>query len=237
VWLKTELHSHTADDPADHIPHTAIELIDRAADLGYTALAITLHDKQIDLEVLRSHAVRRGVVLIPGIERTIDSRHVLLLNFSRQAESVTSFEDIAALKRREPGLVIAPHPFFPMSNCLGRLIERHSGVFDAVEVNAMYARGMNFNRKAIEWAVSHGKPLVGNGDVHRLAQLGTTYSLIDAEPSPESICDAVRAGRVQVCTRPLSWYQAITIFGDIISAWLLRPGRHTKSRPERPSAA
>ena len=40
--LKVELHTHTADDPVDAIPHSTFELIDRAAALGYDALAITL---------------------------------------------------------------------------------------------------------------------------------------------------------------------------------------------------
>ena len=33
-------------------------------------------------------------------------------------------------------------------------------------------------------------PLVGNGDVHRLHQLGTTYSLVDAIPDADAICAA-----------------------------------------------
>ena len=236
--LKVEFHSHTSDDPEDAIPHTAVQLIDRAAALGYHALAITLHNKQIDLEPLRAHAASRGVVLIPGLERSIQRRHVLLFNFSARAESVTSFEQIAALKHDEPGLVIAPHPFFPISNCLGHdLMDRYAEVFDAVEVNAMYAPGLNFNRRAVRWAARHGKPLVGNGDVHRLVQLGTTYSLVDADSNPASICEAVRAGRVEVRTQPLSWYQAVAIFGDIIGAWAFHPARRTKPHPETSSPA
>ena len=46
--LKVELHTHTSDDPADWIPHSARELIDRAAAQGYDAVAITLHDHQAD---------------------------------------------------------------------------------------------------------------------------------------------------------------------------------------------
>src|SRR5687768_2788769 len=81
AMLKVELHTHTSDDPADPIPHSAIELIDRAADLGYDALAITLHDKQFDVCSLAAYAAGRGLVLIPGVEKTIEGRHVLLLNF------------------------------------------------------------------------------------------------------------------------------------------------------------
>ena len=58
--LKVELHTHTADDPVDRIPHSTRELIDGAAALGYYAVAVTLHDRQLDVAP-RSYADDRGV--------------------------------------------------------------------------------------------------------------------------------------------------------------------------------
>jgi len=216
--LKVELHTHTADDPIDRIPHSTTELIDRAATLRYDALAITLHDRQLDIRRLIPYAAERGIVLIPGIERTIQGRHVLMLNFKSGAEDVRSFDDLAQLKRQQSGLVIAPHPFFPSSTALGRDLDRHAALFDAVEWNAMFTAELNFNGRAKRWAARHGKPLVGNGDVHRLLQLGTTYSLVDAEPDPDAICAAIAAGRVQVESRPLSWPHAIHIMASLFLA-------------------
>ena len=60
--------------------------------------------------------------------------------------------------------------------------------------------------------------LVGNGDVHRLHQLGTCYSLVDAERDPTSICDAVRAGRVQVVAEPLPFLTAATTVADMLAS-------------------
>ncbi|HEX9368937.1 MAG TPA: PHP-associated domain-containing protein [Vicinamibacterales bacterium] len=231
--LKVELHAHTSDDPFDAIPHSSIALLDRAAALGYQALAITLHDKQIDLGPLRAHAEVRGLVLIPGIERTIEGKHVLLLNFSARAEGVTTFEALARLRSEEPGLVVAPHPFYPLGSSLGKTLDRFPALFDAVEVNAMHARGADFNQAAIRWAAAHGKPLVGNGDIHRLAQLGTTYSLVDAAPDAQAICDAIRAGRVEVRSARLGWIKTLTIFLDIVVVWLWR----SAVRRARPGAA
>ena len=72
--LKVDLHLHTADDPLDRIRHSGAELVDRAAALGFDALAITLHDAQFDAARLRAYARERGVLLIPGVERTIGWR-------------------------------------------------------------------------------------------------------------------------------------------------------------------
>jgi len=240
--LKVELHTHTADDPEDLVPHSTERLIDRAAALGYQALAVTLHNRQLDPVPFTSYAADRGITLIPGIERTIEGRHVLLLNFSRASEDVGSFEVLARLKEREPGLVVAPHPFYPLASCLREKMDRHASLVDAVEYNAMFTSSLNFNRKAEQWALAHGKPMVGNGDVHRLQQLGTTYSLVDAAPHADAICAAIRAGRVQVESRPLSWWTATTLVAHLLSGDLM-PGRwsrlprlagNPRSAPEHP---
>jgi predicted metal-dependent phosphoesterase TrpH len=221
--LKIDLHTHTCDDPVDRIPHTATALIDRAAALGYGALAITLHERQFDAKELAPYAAERGIVLIPGVERTVEGRHVLLLNFDGAVEDVRTFEDLEHLRRRQAGLVVAPHPFYPTSICLGSELERHAGLFDAVEYNAMFTSTLNFNRRAERWAARHGKPLVGNGDVHRLRQLGTTYSLVEAPADAAAICAAIAAGRVRVVARPLGWLEAAGIMAEVLSGGRHRP--------------
>src|SRR5215471_16318247 len=242
MWLamvKVELHTHTADDPVDRIPHTTTDLIDRAAALGYDALAITLHERQLDIGPHRDYALERGIALISGIEQTVEGRHVLLLNFSGAAGQVRTFDDLARLRVREAqGLVVAPHPFFPGGSCLRRDLERRPELFDAVEHNAMVVRGIDFNARAAAWASRHGKPLVGNGDVHRLAQLGSTYSLVDAPADADAVCAAVRAGRVVVVGRPLPYATATRVLGAMVIGDLLRVARETFGLPEpAPSGA
>lgn len=219
--LKVELHTHTADDPHDRIPFTTLQLIDRAATLGFDALAITLHDRQLDLRPVEPYARERRIVLIPGIERTIAGKHVLLLNFRRGTENIHSFDDLSRLKRRESGLVVAPHPFFPAPSCLRGLMNRHADLFDAVEHNAMFTSWLDFNTAAVRWARDHDTPMVGNGDVHRLKQLGTTYSLVDAERDPESICRAIAEGKVSVVARPHSWLTASQLGVDLVVSSLI----------------
>ena len=237
--LKVELHAHTDQDPADNIPHTTSQLIDHAASLGYHALAITLHDRYFDPSEWEAYAGNRGLVLLPGIERTIDRQHVLLINFPAACADVRSFGDLERLKSASGGLVVAPHPFYPMLSALRGSMDRHASIIDAVEVNAMYTTWIDFNRKAIAWSRAHGKPLVGNTDLHVLDQMGTTYSLVDAVTEPGAICEAIRAGRVELRTKPLPELRAAAIFSRMLmgglrgrTARLLRagPGRTSESR-------
>lgn len=222
--LTTELHTHTSADPHDAIPYSTTDLIDRAANLRYDVLAITLHDSWFDVRDISTYARDRGVTLISGVERTIEHKHVLLLNFDVTAERVTSFADLAELRRAQPrGLVIAPHPYYPARCCLGRLLEQHADLFDAVELNAFYTAHIDrFNQKAINWAKRVGKPIVANADVHRLKQLGRTFSLVDAPRDPDAICAAIREGRVEIRTRPLSLIEATAHITDLTLAGFAR---------------
>ncbi len=87
----------------------------------------------------------------------------------------------------------------------------------------MFTEAVDFNAPARRWAQAHGKALVGNGDVHRLSQLATTYSLVDAEPTADAICAAIAAGRVTVEASPLSWPTVGRLLTDLVVSSVL-PG-------------
>lgn len=228
--IKVELHAHTDEDPADRISHSAKDLINRAAARGYGALAITLHNRWSDPAPLSDYAEQRGITLIPAIERNIGRKHVLLINTTREAERVKTFEDLAAFKAATGTLVVAPHAFYPIPSALGGLLDEHADLFDALEVNSMHVRGLDFNRRAIRWAQAHGKPLVGNTDLHLLAQFGTTYSLVEADArTPDAICQAIREGRVVAVSEPLGWIRAAVLFTRMVLGGL-GSGDHRQSR-------
>ena len=216
--LKVELHAHSNLDPHDGIVHTTRQLIDRAATLGYHALSVTCHNHYFDPTYDIAYARDRGLVLLPGVERTIRRAHLLLINFPVACQQVNSFDAAVALKKAHPnGLVIAPHPFYPTPAAIGlETMNRYRDLFDAVEVSSLYTRQVDFNARAIEWARANGKPLVGNSDVHTLAQLGTTYTLVDASPEPDAICQAIREGRIELRTEPLTTRLAALHFGGML---------------------
>jgi predicted metal-dependent phosphoesterase TrpH len=224
--LKVELHAHIKGDPSDRILHTAFQLIDRAAQLGYGALAITLHNRWTDPAPLAEYAQARGVTMLSGIERNIGRKHLLLINGPRDAERLQTFDDVMAFKAQTGALVVAPHPFYPIGSAVGRLLDERPTLVDAIEINSMYVRGIDFNQKAVEWARRNGKPLVGNTDLHLLTQLGTTYSLVDcAQRTPDAICNAIRSGRVQAVSHALSWPRAVLLFTGMVVGGLLPPGQ------------
>ena len=56
---------------------------------------------------------------------------------------------------------------------------------------------------------------------HRLHQLGTTFSIVDADADPASICAAIAAGRVRVESAPLGWLTAVRTMTELVAdEWL-----------------
>ena len=199
--LKADLHLHTAEDPLDRVRYTARELISKAADEGYDVISITNHHQMTFNQDLFSHAQKKGILLIPGVELTIRRRHVLVLN-PPPHKKCSDFPSLSKLRRPET-LIIAPHPFYPGRYSLNGYLLEHIGLFDALEYCHFYSKRINFNLKAVEVARSFHLPLIGNSDSHFISQLGSTYSLVHAEKNLESVFDAIRKNKVEIVSRPL----------------------------------
>ena len=207
--LKADLHTHTADDPQDAIAYSTFELIDEAAAAGIDVLAITCHLEQTCTPAHYDYAAARGVLLIPGVELTLDGRHVL----SPDPEQCAASTFDAFRERRGRGeVVIAPHPYYPSHYCLREELIRQADLFDAVEYCSMYIPGFNPNGRAVSAAKWLGMPLVGSTDSHSLPYKCRTYTWISAEKNQDAVLDAIRSGRVDVAgaPAPLISFMAIT---------------------------
>lgn len=201
--LKCDFHLHSKEDPRHQLSYSAEELIDAAADCGYDVISITNHNIVTYNDDLVRYASEKGILLIAGVEATVAGKHVLIYGVEGLTEKwdKLTFFDLKRLKAKG-AFIIAPHPFYPNYNCLGGLLKRFSGLFDAVEYSHLYTKKVNFNLKAQKFAKNHGLPILGLSDAHSLRQLDYTYTLIDAEKEPESIFRAIKDNGATIVTRP-----------------------------------
>lgn len=240
--LKFDFHMHTLDDPQDqHVYHTAYELIDKAAGMGYDALAITLHTRQFESPAATEYARERGILLVPGVEQDVEGCHVLLINFPKAAaEAVRSFADVARLRQEAAKtsastLVIAPHPFFPSGVALKEKFWRHRDLFDAIEISGFYHAKWNPNLKAVQAAEKLGLPLIGNSDTHTLEQFGKTWSEAECEPTAESIIAAVKEGRTVIKGRSLGAGEMGRIGWQVIAKGYMKWINYKRQRGYQPA--
>ncbi|MBI4983367.1 PHP domain-containing protein [Candidatus Woesearchaeota archaeon] len=213
--LKAELHTHAHVDPKDsgEVSYSIKELIDQAAEFNFEVLAITCHDLVYIDDQVTEYAQRRGIHLIPGVEKTIDGKHVLIYNLSdQQAQLIKTFEDLKSFKKVHPdSLIIAPHPFHYKSTCLKQKVLQYLDLFDAWEYSWFYLAAFNPNKRTAALAQKYHKPVIGSSDVHNLRELGRTYTLIDSKKSTGAICAAIKVGKTTVISKPLPLFEFIGI--------------------------
>lgn len=206
--LKVDLHVHTANDLVEIVAGrkkliTPKQMIDMAVEQNYDAISITHHGVQYNDKNLIEYAKQQGLLLIPGVETYIQKKHVLLINMTTKKHILT-YQDLARYKTDEV-LVIAPHPFYLVPECVGDDLIRYRDCFDAVEYCHYYYKFINFNRKALRVARELKLSVIGNSDAHRLFQFGKTYSYVYAEQKTiPAIIQAIKQGRVEYVSHPLT---------------------------------
>lgn len=208
--LKADFHIHTGDDPEDGVSYTSYEILDMAAEQGFDVISITNHDCITHSTELGSYAEKLGILLIPGVEKTIDRKHVLIINADTSDLEAESFADLWHVSSRSK-LIVAPHPFYPSPYSLKESLTSHIGLFSAIEYSHYYTASLNFNRKAVALSTSSRLPLIGTSDAHLTEQLGKTFTMIDAEKTVDSVITAVRSGKVRLVSDPLSMSEALKI--------------------------
>lgn len=194
-----------------------MELIDLAAQKGFQVLSITNHDTYTFSSDLENYALDRGILLIPGIEKKIERKHVLILNANHALEKIKTFEDLREAKN--DGLfVIAPHPFFKINICLEKKLLENLELFDAIEYTFFYSKWLNFNKKAVKLAKEKGFPIVGNSDCHVLKYMGICHSIINAKSQTvDDVFSAIRNKNVEVVSEPIFLPKLCAIFLDIVT--------------------
>ncbi|MBC8500671.1 MAG: PHP domain-containing protein [Nanoarchaeota archaeon] len=201
--LKADLHLHAGEDKTHKLKYSSKELIDHAAKLGFEVLAFTLHKDVFYNKEIADYAKKKGILLIPGVERYIEGKEVLIYNvIQEQAEKLNTFEDLREFRKKNNVLIIAPHPFFKRPSCLGKKLVENIDLFDAIEYSHFYLPFLNLNKKAVNIARKHSLPMIGNSDTHHLVQLGMTCSLIDSKKDLNSVFEAIKKGKISLKTKP-----------------------------------
>ena len=209
-WIKVDLHIHTLDDPKDHLDYSAHQLLERARELGFGALAITLHDKVFDRAEVFADAAAMGIVLIQAAEMRLEGADVVLLNVRpNEIENLRTFADLRELRaqRGESLFCFAPHPFFYLGASIGERLLREIDCFDAIEICHFHKGIFDLNRRARRLAQAHNKPLLATSDAHRLHAFGGHYTSIPRPPerTVEAVLHALRTGPRRLTSPGSSW--------------------------------
>jgi len=238
-WIKVDLHIHTLDDPKDVVDYSAHQLLERAKQLGFGVLAITLHDAVFDRAEVFADAAAMGILLIPASEVRLQGADAILLNVTAaEVAGLKSFEDLRQLRARR-GLsifTIAPHPFYVLGGSIGARLLDEIDCFDAIELCHFHKGMLNPNRRAAKVAARFGKPLIATSDAHKLHAFGRHYTSI---PRPgaltiENVFSALRQGPLRLTSPPAS---IVDLASAIYWIFLAHPFKVRKTQRRYPAKA
>ncbi|MEO8440114.1 MAG: PHP-associated domain-containing protein [Spartobacteria bacterium] len=235
-WIKLDLHLHTLDDPKDHLDYSAHQLLERARELGFGALAITLHDKVFDGAEVFADAAAMGILLIQAAEMRLEGADVVLLNV-RPADvaNLRTFDDLRRLRARlgDSIFAFAPHPFFFLGASIGSRLVEEIDCFDAIEICHFHKGLFDLNRLGRRVAAGHNLPLIATSDAHSLHAFGGHYTSIPRPPelTVPAVLRALREGPRRLTSPGASWRDLFSVFYFVLVKHPLRK-RLGNGRPE-----
>ena len=133
---KMDLHIHTREDITHKtLKYSLRDVIKKAFDNNYKILGFTFHDSTIRHDVEKYF--KKGLLLVPGIELTIDNRHILLYSkkFNKYGRSYNYYRNFDKLEKiKDDSLLIgAPHPFYPANYSLRKKTEEYKNYIRFLE--------------------------------------------------------------------------------------------------------
>lgn len=208
----------------DSISHSEKQLIDRAAKLGCSVLAISCHNVVIFNDDLRDYADKKRILLIPAIEKSVEKKHVLILNADVSAQNIKTFADLKEYRQKNKKcFMIAVHPFYPSSYSLMDKFEKNRELFDAVEYSWFHSKKINrFNKLAVKTAEKYDMPIIATSDNHLLRYLDRSFSLIDAQKTIPAVFEAIRKKKVEIVSHDLKLSEMILAYVEMSIRRLMR---------------
>ncbi|AFC98889.1 putative metal-dependent phosphoesterases (PHP family) [Methanocella conradii HZ254] len=191
--LRFDLHVHTSysQDGLSSVE----EVLKAAAAAGLDGVAITDHDTTAGaihaLEIV--DRIAPGLLVIPGIEVSTRSGHLIVLGVTRDIPARMSVQETIKEAKRLGGTIVVPHPYNRPRH--GMPIPEGA---DAAEVyNSRHILGLH-NRIALRRARDLGLPGVAGSDAHQASLVGSAITLIKADKTVNSVLESIKQGKTSI---------------------------------------
>ena len=196
MGLKIDFHVHTCYSGDSSI--TLKEVVSFAKKQGLDGVAITDHNTLKGTQKLKT----KEIIVVPGIEVSTSQGHLLGINVTTAIPAKLDMEESIRKIHEAGGIAIAPHPtaFYKSPP------SRNVSSYDAVEV--MNASSIPFSvltHLSRKFADKLGVAQTGGSDSHYAPEIGSAYTVVDADSEVDEIADAIVRGAVFPCGKAIPW--------------------------------
>jgi len=190
-----DLHVHTKYSGDSRI--TPKELVEQLhAHPFIKGVAITDHDTIRGYgEVSKLAKAYADILIIPGIEVSVENGHLIILGIEECPTYPSSIESVIDFTKERDGIVVIPHPYRKFG--IGDISEDIEA--DAIEVLNPQA-SQEENKKAENLARKINLPCVAGSDAHSLQEMWLAYTKVEAKQEVNDILKAIKNGKVKVAS-------------------------------------
>jgi hypothetical protein len=193
--MLAELHSHSCYSKRGIVVveglNTPKQMVQHAKRIGLDALAITDHDTLTGSRKAKRYGKRYGVHIIPGMEITTESGHVVGLGITEHIKRGLSVEETVDRIHEQGGIAISAHPFDVKNEGINDLCLK----CDVIEAfNALNLERIG-NIKTRIFAKRHKKPVSAGSDAHCIEMMGHGLTEIHTD-DPDKIYSCLKKNRV-----------------------------------------
>lgn len=157
-------------------------------------IAITDHNEIAFAKQLQAQWGERVIV---GEEVSSNEGDIIGLFLKKLVPSRRPLREIIADIKSQGGLVYVPHPFDTRRHGLGKgVLEQILPEIDIIETFNARNITPGGNSKAQQFARQHSLVAAYGSDAHWLRELGTTYNLLNAIPTPVSLPELLKTAEL-----------------------------------------
>ena len=194
--LKIDFHVHTCYSCDSSI--TLKEVVVFAKKRGLDGVAVTDHNTVKGALKLKT----RDLLIVPGIEVSTLDGHLLGINVTTSIPAKLGIEETIQRIHDVGGIAVAPHPTAFYKSPPSRSVSS----YDAVEV--MNASSVPFSVLTYfskRFADGLDLPQTGGSDSHYAPEIGSAYTVVEADYDIDEIVDAIKRGAVVPRGRGIPW--------------------------------
>lgn len=193
--IRADLHIHTTYSPDASInPKTIVHQL--YAHPYIKAVAITDHNTTKGYHKVRKLAsAYEDILIIPGIEVSTTEGDIIILGLAELPPRPWTPENIINYTKQQNGITVAAHPY----RTYGLGDEAKNYDFDAIEtLNGISTP--QANKMAQNLAKTMSLPGVAGSDAHRVDEMWTVYTEVQASSNTEEILTAIKKGLVKIAS-------------------------------------
>ncbi len=195
--LRIDLHVHTCYS-YDALT-TLKEVITYAQKRGLNGVAITDHDTLLGALRLRQ---KTKLIVIPGIEIATLDGHVLALNVTTSIPPKLSLQETVQKIHEAGGIAVGAHAYSFYRSGLSQQIA-HCQAIEVINSSSVpFALSTYLNRKL---ATRLNLPQTAGSDSHYAPEIGTAYTLIEADPNVDDVIKAIEKGATIPLGKQIPW--------------------------------